>query len=290
MGAWNSSLYGNDYACDVRDDYIFLLRAGKAPEDAAQELIAKEKPETAQADDCALFWLALGDTQWNYGVLEPDVKENALRCCKSATELFQWEWEKESDQDNWEKTIQSLADKLQSPQPPRKRIRGFRSFICPWAMGDVFAYRLSSAYSKEMGMHGKYIAFRKVSELRVYPTHINPIIHVFLHSWDCIPTLETLRSTALLPSFARPELEANNPIAYRKYRENYYFNFSTTSKGQIPTEQLSYLGNWTDEAIRPIDSISFSDSIPLGWEGTHVNNTIEKTILSKLNAWSCTAP
>lgn len=290
MGAWNSSLYGNDYACDVRDDYIFLLRTGIAPEDAAQELIIRETPEKAQADDSALFWLALADTQWNYGVLEPEIKENALRCCKLARELFQWEWDKASDQANWIKTINTLANKLQSPQPPRKKIQGFRSFICPWAMGDVFAYRLSSAYSKEMGMCGKYIAFRKISELKVYPMHINAIIHVFLNVWDKLPTLEEVRAVPLLPSFTRPEQEIINPGAYKKFRDRYYFNFTTTSKRQIPSEQITYLGNWIDEAIRPTGSISFSDSIPLGWEGSRANNTIEKTILSKLKAWSCTAP
>ena len=285
MGAWNSDLYGSDYTCDIRDDFIYLIRTGKTPENAAQELIAREKPEKAQVDDAALFWLALADTQWNYGVLEPEIKENALRCCKMASELFQWEWEKKSDQDNWKKTIHSLADKLQSPQPPRKKIQGFRSFRCPWAIGDVFAYRLSSAYSKEMGMYGKYIAFRKISELRIYPMHINPIIYVFLSSWEFIPAIETLKSIPLLPSFTKPEVEKINPIAYMKYRHCYYYNFITTSKRQIPTGQITYLGNWIDETIRPIGSISFSDCIPIGWEGTRVNNTIEKTVLPQLKAW-----
>lgn len=286
MGAWNSNLYGNDYTCDIRDDYIYLLRTGKAPEDAAQELIAREKPEKAQADDSALFWFALADTQWNYGVLEPEIKENALRYCKLAPELIQWEWVKESDQEKWIKAIKTLADKIQSPQPPRKKIQGFRSFVCPWEIGDVFAYRLSSAYSTEMGLYGKYIAFRKISELRVYPMHINPIIHVFLSIWDSIPAIETLKSIPLLPSFTRPELEKINPIAYKKYHDCYYYNFTTTSKRQIPTENITYLGNWIDETIHPIDSISFSDCIPIGWEGTRVNNTIEKTILPQIKAWT----
>ena len=52
------------------------------------------------------------------------IKENALRCCKLARELFQWEWDKDSDQANWIKTINTLANKLQSPQPPRKKIQG----------------------------------------------------------------------------------------------------------------------------------------------------------------------
>ena len=285
MGTWNASLYGNDYACDIRDDYIYAIRSRKESQEAAQELVQREKPNEAQADDAALFWLALADTQWNYGVLEHYIRDNALRCCEMAADIFQWDWKDESDRNKWLQTIHSLENKLRSPQPPKKQIRGFRSYICPWAMGDVFAYRLSGADSREFGALGKYIIFRKVSELRIYPMHVNPIIHVFFNVWETIPTLDVLKSTPLLPSFTTPKLKQINPDYYWKFRDRYYYNFTTTSKRQLPVNQITFLGNWIDSSICPIDSISFSECMPLSWEGTRGNNKIEKVLLEQIRSW-----
>ena len=41
MGAWGTSLYANDTACDLRGDYVEKLRNGKSDNDATQELIAQ---------------------------------------------------------------------------------------------------------------------------------------------------------------------------------------------------------------------------------------------------------
>ncbi len=39
MGTWGTGLYSNDFACDIRGDYIDKLKRGKTNDEATQELI-----------------------------------------------------------------------------------------------------------------------------------------------------------------------------------------------------------------------------------------------------------
>ena len=83
MGAWSKSLYGNDTTCDVRDSYKSLLQEGMNDKDASNRVISEFSEEPDELD-CLLCWVALADTQWSLGRLEPDVKEKALEAIKKA--------------------------------------------------------------------------------------------------------------------------------------------------------------------------------------------------------------
>ena len=47
--------------------------------------------------------------------------------------------------ERWKK----LRTKLLSPQPPEKKVSKYRLYKCTWQVGDVYAYRLESEYSRE---------------------------------------------------------------------------------------------------------------------------------------------
>ncbi|MFR6299262.1 MAG: hypothetical protein ACLUML_08630 [Acutalibacteraceae bacterium] len=47
------------------------------------------------------------------------------------------------------KGIDGIATKLNSPQPPEKKISQHRLYKCDWKIGDVFAYQFNSEYAKE---------------------------------------------------------------------------------------------------------------------------------------------
>ena len=72
--------------------------------------------------DGRMFWLALADTQWNWGRLLPNVKEKAL---KIISEIPYMDIESLK---NWEhafskKKVIKLKEKLLSPQPKEKKPR-----------------------------------------------------------------------------------------------------------------------------------------------------------------------
>ena len=79
MGAWGAGLYENDTALDVKDEFEKLFNDGKGVQEITDGLTAEFESIMDCADEAPLFWLALADTQWKFGVLLPTVKENALR-------------------------------------------------------------------------------------------------------------------------------------------------------------------------------------------------------------------
>lgn len=79
MGAWNTSLYGNDTARDVKGDYVHKLRSGKNDQEAMEAMLVEYERTKDDEDEGPLFWLALADTQWEYGRLTEPVREKALQ-------------------------------------------------------------------------------------------------------------------------------------------------------------------------------------------------------------------
>lgn len=59
MGAWNTSLYGNDTARDVKGDYVHKLRSGKSDREAMEAMLVEYERTKDDEDEGPLFWLAL---------------------------------------------------------------------------------------------------------------------------------------------------------------------------------------------------------------------------------------
>ena len=63
MGAWSSSLYGNDMTCDVRDAYMKFLKEQLSNEEVYEKTMETFN-ETIGGDEEPLLWFALTETQW----------------------------------------------------------------------------------------------------------------------------------------------------------------------------------------------------------------------------------
>lgn len=160
MGAWGTSLYANDTACDIRGEYLDKLRRGLSNEEITAKLIEQNVDCGSDEDDEALFWFALADTQWNHGRLLPFVNEKAMHFLFAEGDQ-RWAEQGPKKTEAWRETLRKLKDKLDSPVPPEKRVSPYRLFQCPWKIGDVFAYCLSGSESEANGYTGKYLVFRK---------------------------------------------------------------------------------------------------------------------------------
>lgn len=204
MVAWGTSLYANDSASDIRGDYVDKLRRGKTNEEVTKELIEANQDIMGDLEEEALFWFALADTQWNYGRLLPEVKEKALFYLTQDKGLERWKESGQKQLNAWKNTLEKLKGKLESPQPPIKKVSKYRLYQCKWKLGDVFAYRFTSNYSKEKGLEGKYVVFRKVSEDTWWPGHIIPVVQVYKWMGDDIPSIDKIYDCALLPAFNYP--------------------------------------------------------------------------------------
>ncbi len=71
-------LYQDDVTCDIRTSYLDWLRVGKTNLEATTNLLEDEYDIWNDEEDGPLFWFTLADTQWKYGKLLDEVKEQAL--------------------------------------------------------------------------------------------------------------------------------------------------------------------------------------------------------------------
>lgn len=282
MGAWGTSLYSNDTTSDIRGDYVDKLRRGKTNEAATQELIDENHDIMGNVEEEPLFWFALADTQWNYGRLLPEVREKALYFLSQDKELERWKEFGQKQLLAWKKTLETLKEKLESPQPTAKKVSKYRLYQCKWKLGDVFAYCFSSEYSKEKGFYGQYVVFRKVSEDTWYPGHIIPVVQVYKWIGHTIPAIEQLSDFGLLPAFCSPSVFLKFP----NKRLDYKLKLISESEKAIPKDNLKFLGNLPGNDFIPFRGHDYWTGYGgVGWESSKYNTKFEHYIIDTYLAW-----
>jgi len=118
MGTWNTAIFGDDTACDVRDQFIDLLSTGVSAAEATNALLASWAAALQDFDDGPIFWLALAATQWEYGCLLPEVQAEAIQIIDSNVSFSRWEGRAAGTR---RKVLSALRAQLLSPQPSARR-------------------------------------------------------------------------------------------------------------------------------------------------------------------------
>jgi len=217
MGAWSSSLYGNDTTCDVRDMYIGFLEEQLSNQEAYDKILETFKEYLADPDMEPLFWYALAETQWKVGRLLPEVKHKALEWIKKDGGLEIWQ-ESNNRGKGWRKTLDKLRSKLETEPPKEKRIRKkVIPFQNPWGLNDIYAYRVhaESNSREEQAIFGKYVLMQKIGEEK--STHSSDSVmrvQIFDRVFDGIPSvddvLEIIKDYRLLPLKSTPMGQIDN--------------------------------------------------------------------------------
>jgi hypothetical protein len=271
MGAWGAKLYENDDALDVKDRFD-ELRKGKTVEEITKELIDEYSCVMDDVYCAPAFWFALADTQWNLGRLLPEVKEQALAWLDKGGDLAVWQEENPTLAVTREKVLRELHQKLNSPQPPEKKISHHRLYKCEWKIGDVFAYQFNSQYAKENNFYQKYIYFVKVQEVSWYPGHIVPVVYFYKKVDDVLSDITSLSNIDFIPQFYKPIAYENNP----RMKKQYLLTLLNTSSRVIPKNQLTFLGNIGN--VKRVDNED-SNSYNANWK------RFETYMIDNLKAW-----
>ncbi len=212
MGVWSESIYGNDIACDVRDEYLYLLENGHSNEESYHMLCNTFK-DIMKSDEKNYFWEALADTQWKVGRLTEDVKEKALNEIQ----------EELSGRINRKRrnVLLKLQDKLELSMPKEKKFKNNFFERNLWNIGDIYAYQFHKDISKNFNLYGKFIVFQKVEELK-YQTGkeewILPRIQFFNQIFDYVPEIDEIKKLGVLPMddierFFDDSIEFKFPVA-----------------------------------------------------------------------------
>ena len=167
MGAWGVGIYQDDVTCDIKEDYLNRLRVGYSNIEATQELIDYNMDSIEDEEEGPLFWMALADVQWRYGRLLPEIKEEALKCIKSGTDLERWK-ENPKQYEKRKFVLKELEERLNSPQPPEKKLTKLLIKKANWKVGDVLLYQIKNGELsgnedvKNSKWYNKYILLRIV--------------------------------------------------------------------------------------------------------------------------------
>lgn len=243
MGAWGAGLYQNDVACDVKEEYLNRLRIGQSNIEALQDTIDYNMDFIEDEDDGPIFWFALADTQWNYGRLHPQIKEEALKHIKSGKDLELWK-ENEKLYQKRKKVLEKLEEKLNSPQPIEKKVSKLTLTKAKWKTGDILLYKIRNELNeKEVDKwENKYVLLKVVG---MWKSNIGSLPRKYSHehntakiyNWvgDSVPDLSIINKLNFIMnrnifgkmgdaqftlSFDKSELKKLNFITLMNDREN----------------------------------------------------------------------
>lgn len=157
MGTWDTGLYQNDLSADVRADYISKLKAGKADEEALQEILQEYKEESEDDDEKYDFYLGLADTLWKKGRLTEELKAKALEILEEDKISDRWEGEKIRKERI--KVLDKLKEQLESPMPERKKVPVHKPYKLGWEEGDVYCFQIKNQIDDYEEYQGWYALF-----------------------------------------------------------------------------------------------------------------------------------
>ena len=237
MGIWGPGLYESDLAEEIKVYFNDQLRRGKRGEQITTELLDKYKDVLQDYDEMSVFWLALADMQWDFGRLEDYVKNEAIKCLNNEygtidCSNYPWDIKKRKE------VLFSLNEKLNTPQPPPKRITKYKYYHCDWNIGDVFAYQFSCDFGN-FKISNKFCYFVKVDEELWHPGHTIPVVYCFRVISDLILPVELVREKEVVPQFFSPEAYNNYP----ELKKLYALALLSTSSKKIPYNRLTFIGN-----------------------------------------------
>ena len=305
MAVWGIELYQDDVAEDVRSEFKDLLRKGKTAEEITKQMYEDHACVFGDPDDEPVFWFALADTQWNLGRLLPEVKTQAIAWLDKGGDLERWKREDPKLAAAREKILVELRQRLDSMQPPEKKISQNRLFRCEWKIGDVFAYQLESNLAKENGLLGRHLLFQKVDEYTWHPGHIIPVVYIkitkdesipaTIKEFDCLEYIQvSVRRYEPFDQEFRPKKEKNlteeeylhemerikKSLVFDEYGylPVYRIKIINTSKRVIPSK-LVFIGNYL-HTKSPAKEFIPQNKIELGafyWE--KFNKTIEMHLI-----------
>lgn len=302
MGTWGPNLYQNDTSLDVKDEFEKLYNEGKNVQEITDILTEEYKSIIGDIEEEPLFWLALADTQWEFGVLLPVVKEKALYWIDESVNMLNFKSINTSAKENRIKNLNGLRVKLLSTQPKVKKITKKRIYKCQWKYGDVFAYRLESDLAKEKGLYGRYFLIQKVDEGEWYPGHIVPIVYVKItddinlpsnveeyNKLEYIQTSFTEYEYRFCPvDMRRPQedIAEKSKINYQVdeygFLPQYRARLLNTSKRVIP-QKLIYIGNFADAAQPQNEFIPHTKEniVSVAWK------LFDETFETRMIKWYC---
>ncbi|MBM7096710.1 DUF4259 domain-containing protein [Bacillus sp. H-16] len=116
MGAWDTGIFDDDTACDVRDEFLDYLEQGHTPKEATEFVLDDYLEEYSFDEDqevLSLVYCGLAAVQLEKNCLQKDVKTTTIGLIKGGADLEMWEEAGGEEYRNREKVLNDLKQALE---------------------------------------------------------------------------------------------------------------------------------------------------------------------------------
>lgn len=237
MGTWSESIYGNDTAQNLKQEYQAVFFRNDV-ETALNKLDAYVRADFGETDEeeWASYYYSLADFMWKHGILTERVRNRAVEMIDSDFGIEIWAEEGKAVLNRRRKVLSVLREKLLTPQPPKKKIRLDIHPKPIFETGDLVAVQLKTLDKQylphcKMGeecfhrCEGKYIVLRKAcdsvtpfscieSELKDYWA----IFQVYAKVFDACPKAEELVGVGVVPTNSGTTFVSESSLFHFKKR------------------------------------------------------------------------
>lgn len=272
MGTWGVGLYQDDITCDIQSDYLDWLRIGKTNEEATNIILEEEGDYyDDDEDEYAALIIALADTQWKKGRLLPEIKEKALYYIKNGTELKRWE-EEPKLLEKRRKVLEKVAERLNSPQPPAKKIAPLRLNKRLYQDGDIILCKITDQLFKDTKWYGSYVTLKVVGFCKLYigslPRdkyyHIEDVVKIYNFYGKNKPSLEEINNKKSISNY-----EFEKHVLSLTKREVKKLNLELVKKGtpndkgeDFTYERIGFTNVYNTEGIVARDLVNYEKKHP----------------------------
>lgn len=262
LGFWGTGLYDNDTTEDVKSFCECQYWQGFDSQEVQEKAIA-QFGEMLDTDEEPLLWLTLADVQWDFSdvINETKVKANSLIENNAFAENF----ENLTDRKKWISTLLELKNKL-NKKPPMYDTQTDKVNLehHNWKIGDVFAYRFESKYSKQNNMYKKYILFQVLSEEREDDFgYLYVKVQFFNKLFNDIPNNCCVKNLQILPMDEANRFLHENKVEQVPLRITAEMNL--LSNKDFPKKLITFINNQPVANVY-LHEFEVGDSYALYWD------------------------
>ena len=145
MGAWGAAIRSDDFVADVVYAYKASLKASQDLQSARSDVVNKFAEIIKHGDEAPLFWIAIADVQWEYGVTDAEALQFVAADYQQGRGLENWEESPKQLQKRCE-VLEVFLQKLQSPNPKPAKIPKLIRRPPPLAAGDCLSVALDGGF------------------------------------------------------------------------------------------------------------------------------------------------
>lgn len=283
MGAWGTSISGNDTAMDLRQEYSAAFY--KYPVDEALEKIdsyvrANICDESDEEEFCNYFY-SLAEFMWKKGILTDKVRDKAISMIDSGFGLEIWADSGDKVLKARKKTLSEFREKLLSPLPKKKAIKPNVNVERIFEDGDIIAVQLQTAgkkytqnWAKPMSdeefhsYDGKYVLMQLVRCWSSWASVIVPevkdwwaVFRLFDVIYDTVPDeadVSRLKLARIPEGRFQPVFTCESKMYYFKRRNYKLLGNDKTGLDDVESNSYSFIYWSVNKDWRNPDSIILS--------------------------------